>query len=464
MTRRAVAILAAAVACLSLARAEEAMSASGSLAWIASDRLDLVGTMEARLPIARAGRWSVFTTLRAVTAIEKASSDFTFIVDQVGYTGGFGARRAIDGRGAIELLVEERGLILVDAPGRLRVRAAGAAWASGRFDDPMAPGWAVRAALGGVFEEHGLDAAATASASLRWLSLVGSSGDTLVGFDAGGDALIGGDGGADLSIGPRISFDLGAHRAFGLFVRYLSSDNPLGLGESGLLAGFDFAAGPAAGEAAAEPPEIGGLAGAGGGDDGRGFVRLALRVASPAFLAGVHAAFEIDGNVLTADDRNDLFYLYDAGFARSFDGWRAGLYFHHRSNHVLDGANAVVTSLNVLEAGIESPGWNREDPGVAIGRAGWLDAALRAGWLIDSAFGEDTWWHARGGARWSSPAIGASHAFLSAEVERGDVGGSAYAIGALLPRGWDVRVEARHDEQWFAADRRALLGIVTLRY
>ena len=464
MIRRTVAILAVAAACAPLVRAEEAMRAGGSLAWIASDRLDLVGTMEARLPVARAGRWSVFTTLRAVTAIEKATSDFTFIVDQVGYTGGFGARRPIEGRGAIELLVEERGLILVDAPGRLRVRAAGAAWASTRFDDPMARGWAGRVALGGVFEEHGLDASGTASASLRWLHPVGSSGDTALGFETEGDALLGGDGGADLSIGPRVAFDLGANRAFGLFVRYLSSDNPLGLGESGALAGFDFAAGPSGGAAVAEPPEIGGLAGAGGGDDGRGFVRLALRVASPAFMAGIHAAFEIDGNVLTADDRNDLFYLYDAGFVRGFGDWRAGLYFHHRSNHVLDGANATVTSLNALEAGIESAGWNREEPGVAIGRAGWLDVALRGGWLIDSAFGEDTWWHARGGARWASPAIGSSHVFLSAEAERGDVGGSAYAAGALLPRGWDVRVEARHDEQWFAADRRVLLGIVTLRY
>ncbi|HZN54706.1 MAG TPA: hypothetical protein VFB67_05240 [Candidatus Polarisedimenticolaceae bacterium] len=463
MRRHAVAILAIALA-LPAARAEEALTVRGSLAWIASDRLDLVGTMEARLPLARAGAWQVFASLSAVTAIEKARSDFTFLVDQVSYAGGVGALRPLPGRGAIELLVEERGLMLVDAAGRARVRVAGAGWRSSTLDDPFAAGWAGRVAAGGVFEERGVEASATVSGSIRYLHPFGDARAAAIGFEAEADALLGPDGGADLSIGPLLAFDLGGDRRFGLFARYLSGENPLGIGESGVLGGFDFAAGPPGTAPRPEPPEIGGLAGAGGGEDGRGFVRLALRIATPPFLAGLHAAIEVDGNVLTAEDRNDLFYLYDAGLARALSGWRAGVWFHHRSNHVLDGDNATVTSLNVLEAGIESAGWNRAEPGWALGRAGWLDLSARAGWLIDSAFGEDTWWQARGGLRLASPAIGASHVFVSAELERGDVGGSAYAAGALLPRGWEVRVEARHDEQWFAADRRVLLGIATLRY
>ncbi len=123
-----------------------------------------------------------------------------------------------------------------------------------------------------------------------------------------------------------------------------------------------------------------------------------------------------------------------------------------------------MTSINALEAGIESAGWNRAEPAGAIGRAGVLDARLRAGWLIDSAFGEDAHWHARGGLRWASLPLGAARIYVGVELERGDVSASAYAAGALLPRGWDVRVEVRHDEQLFSVDPRARLVVATLRY
>jgi hypothetical protein len=159
-----------------------------------------------------------------------------------------------------------------------------------------------------------------------------------------------------------------------------------------------------------------------------------------------------------------LFYLYDVGIAHPFAAWRTGVWFHHRSNHVIGSANPEITSINVLETGVESNGWNRAEPSGFVGRAGAFDARVRAGWLIDSAFGEDTGWHARAGARWSFPGQGPSRGYVLAELERGDVAESVYAAGAMLPRGWDVRVEVRHDEQLFSVDRRAQLAIVTLRY
>ncbi len=451
---------------LTTARAEESgPAASGSLAWISSDKLDLVGTVNAELPLANAGPWRIFASLGAVTAIEKSTSNFTFLVDRVSYAARFGARRGLVGHGEVEVFAGESGMMAVDAPGRARVRVVGAAWETSGFHDGFGPiGWSGRASLAAVVEHHGVDASAEAAGGVRYLGRVSKGGRVFAGVDADFEALLGSDGGTDLTIGPRVDFDLGGDRRFGLFVRWLHGGNPLGLATDGVLGGFEFAEGLHPTGPREIPPEIAGSCSAGGGDGGRGVVRLDIRVASPPFWGGTYGEIEVDGNVLTAADVDDLFYLYDVGVAHPFSSWRAGLWFHHRSNHVLADANPTVTSINVLETGVESAGWNRSEPGVLLGRAGAIDVQLRAGWLIDSSFGEDASWHAYGGVRWASPELGPARIYLSAAAERGDVGGSAYAVGVLLPRGWDVRVEVRHDEQIFSADQRATLGIGTLRY
>lgn len=439
--------------------------AQGSLAWIDSDRLDLIGTVSAELPLFEAGPWRVFLAAGTVTAIEKTTSEFTFLVDQIDYDVRFGARAPVGRAGSVEVFAGELGTVRVDAPGRARVRVAGAAWESSSFHQASrAFGWSGRASLAAVFEDHGLDATASASGAVRYLGRIGESGRLGLGAEAEADALLGHDHGTDVTIGPRFEVDLGGDRHFALFVRWLEGGNPLGLNEDGLMAGFDFAQGVHPEGPRAIPPEIAGLAAAGAGSGSRGLARLDIRVATPPFLGGTYGEIEVDGSVLTAEDANDLFYVYDLGVAHPFADWRTGLWFHHRSNHVVDAANPTVTSINVLETGVESAGWNRAEPGIEFSRAGGFDARLRAGWLIDSAFGEDTGWHARGGLRWASPALGPARIYAEAGLERGDVAGSLYALGALLPRGWDVRVEVRHDEQLFSADRRAHLAIATLRY
>jgi hypothetical protein len=444
---------------------ESGPSAEGSLAWIDSDRLDLVGTVAAELPLFTAGGWRVFASAGTVTAIEKTTSEFTFLVDQVSYSARFGARRALSRGGSIEVFAGELGYVLVDAEGNARVRAAGAAWESSNFHQAsQAFGWSGRASLAAVFEHSGVDAAFSATGAVRYVGQVSRSGRVGVGADATVDALLGSEGGADVAIGPRLELDLSGDRRFALFVRWLHGGNPLGLKEDGLMAGFELAEGTHPVGIRSVPPEIAGLCAAGAGSDARAVARLAIRVASPPFLAGTYGEIDVDGNLLTADDANDLFYLYDVGVAHPFSSWRAGVWFHHRSNHVADGANPTVTSINVLEGGVESAGWDRTEPGIPFFRAGDIDAQLRAGWLIDSSFGEDTEWHARGGVRWASPPMGSARIYAAAELERGDVSRSAYALGALLARGWDVRVEVRHDEQLFSADRRAHLAIATLRY
>jgi hypothetical protein len=463
--RAGLALLVLLAATAALHAEEQGATAEGSLAWIASDRLDLIGTVSAELPLADVHAWRIFTSLRAVTAMEKSATAFTFLVDRVSYQAQFGARRELYGRGTIELFAGELGYDLVDVDGHARVRVAGAAWASSGFTRAFGPfGWSGRAAAAVVYEHSGVDAVATASGAVRYLGQVSSNRRVGLGADATVDALIGKDGGADITIGPRAEFDLTGDRRFGLFVRWLHAGNPLGISSSGILAGFDFAQGLHAEGARATPPELFGFAAAGLGEGGRALARIDISVVTPPFFGGTVASVEVDANVLTADDRNDLFYLYDVGIAHPFADWRTGVWFHHRSNHVIGSANPEITSINVLEAGVESNGWNRAEPSGFVGRAGAFDARVRVGWLIDSAFGEDTGWHARAGARWSFPERGPSRGYVLAELERGDVAESVYAAGAMLPRGWDVRVEVRHDEQLFSVDRRAHLAIVSLRY
>ncbi len=462
--RAALVLLVLAAAAAPSRAGDDGAYAKGSLAWVSSDRLDLVGDVSAEIPFGTAGPWRFATFLRAVTAIQKSTSDFTFIVDRVSYEARFLARRPIGSAGQLEVFAGELGMSLVDEPGRARVRVAGLGWESPGFHDAFGPfGWSGAIRGGAVVEHSGVDASAVVSGEVRYLAHLPSA-RMGIGGDATVDALVGADGGADVTVGPRYEIDLTGERRFGVFARWLRSRNPLGIEADGWLAGFDFAQGPNAGRERPAPPEIFGAAATGVGDDRRALVRLDIHVVTPPFLGGTIAEVEVDGNVLTADDRNDLFYLYDVGIAHALDAWRAGVWFFHRSNHVLDGANPEIASINVLEAGIESGGWDRAEPGGFQGRAGYFDARLRAGWLIDSTFGQDESWHARAGARWSSPPLGATHVYASAQVERGDVGGSAYSVGALLPRGWDLRLEARHDEQLFAADKRAKLFIATLRY
>jgi hypothetical protein len=463
--RLGVAAIAAACTLTAARGADDGAYATGALAWFSSERYELIGSMSAEIPIVTPADWRVYFGAEALTAIENASG-FTFTVGQIDYAAALGARhRFDDSRGALDLFVAEQGRQSVDAVGTARVRTAGAAWESAAFRDGYPrDGWAGRASLAAVWEHAGVDAVATSTGTVRWMRRVGRARAIALGADLRWDALFGTDHGADVLAGPRLDFDLGGDRRFGLYARWLSARNPLGLGTDGLLAGFDFSQGPA-GAARERPPEISGLVAAGGGDAGRAMARLDLRVDSPPFLHGTYGEIEVDGNVLTAEDGNDLFYLYDVGVLHSVGAaWRAGVFFRHRSNHLLDQANATVTSINVVEAAIETIGWRRSTPGVELGRAGAVDLSLRAGWLVDSAFGEDAAWHARGGVRWSSPEWHATRLYVSAAAERGDVDASAYAVGALLPREWDLRVEVGHDEQLYSADDRGVFAVATLRF
>ena len=82
-----------------------------------------------------------------------------------------------------------------------------------------------------------------------------------------------------------------------------------------------------------------------------------LRVLSPAFAGDWRAIAVVDGNILTASDTGDLYYFWYVGLERGRLGLIYGGWFYHRSNHQLAEPGDRVTSINVLEAGVETDDW-----------------------------------------------------------------------------------------------------------
>ncbi len=443
-------------------RAEEApgdrITAGGSLAWMFSPDIDLLGVLRADLPFAVSGARSLYLSVDTLTAIEKASSDFTFGVHELDYAIEAGARSERPSGRVLSAFAGRRGKELVDAAGEPFVAYAGGGIESRGFrraswSRPLE--W--KADIGAVVAQRDVEAAILARGELRWLH--GGPG-VAFGGDARVEALAGSGSGvaADLSIGPRLDVYLSGGRRVAFFVRYLRSRNPLGIEVSGVTAGFDFAEGPYTGPAPRPaPPDVSGNVAAGSGG-GRSTGRLEILVASPPFKQRYRAVMDVDSNVLTGSDTDELYYLYHVGIEREGDRHLAGVYAYHRSNHQLAHPNDTVTSLNVVETGVESPDYDRAVRRSEAPRFGSLDFRARAGLVIQSTGSTESRWNARGGLRWSwTRTDGPAVPFVRVDGEEGQVSRLAVAAGAAFRSGDSVWVEWRRDDQYFGEEQSAWL-------
>ena len=438
--------------------------AGGRLFWDLADDLDLIGDLWARLPLwrRRAGDGDgVYLHLDLRTAIEQAS-DLTFDVRDLQYSLDIGwrARFSQGRRNRYSTFVGQRGVEAVDADGQPYLRYAGFGFEHGDLLDPTDPrvaetrlDWQVSG--GPVLEEREVEADFLVRAGARYV-LLRRADRPVLSLDAKLDGLL--DGSrlrTDISGGPTVTFFLSGGTSAAFSLHYQRSRHPLGIGHSAWLAGFHYRGG--GGPLRRPPPDVHGLLSAGGGDDSRAAARLRLRFSSPPFAGRYHAAIVVDANVLTGNDPGELYYIYDVGFERRSDAHHIGAYFYHRSNHVLAEPNPAVTSINVLEAGIESVAWER--PGRRPPERSWgrLDYRARAGYLIDSAFGEERRWHARAGLRWRAPLDRPWQPYVSVEFEAGDVERAIYAAGTSPANGVDLQLEWRDDDQFFGSDGTALL-------
>jgi hypothetical protein len=315
--------------------------------------------------------------------------------------------------------------------------------------------------LGAVFDEREVraDAVLQGEASL-WLAPVRGRSMALA-FDVAVDGLFEGSSlHSDVSAGPRLSFAVVGGRRASFYLYHRSGGNPLGVEEPLWLLGFAYTEGREAPPSGLGGPEIDGRLVAGGGE-GRIAGQLRLRFLSPEFAGATRGSIVIDANLLTAEETGDLFYYWTAGLERERSFGIYGAYLHHRSNHQLAEPNDQVTSLNVLELGYETLHWQRSAR--CAPRRGWgaIDGRVRAGYLLESSFGERERWHVRGGLRWSLPVRGrAPLPYLLVEAASGEVERRLYAAGLSLRGGLELQLEYRSDEQYYAEDSRALLGSV----
>jgi hypothetical protein len=260
-----------------------------------------------------------------------------------------------------------------------------------------------------------------------------------------------------VAFGPALVLPVAGARRAKLFLHYLEGENPLGLGHSGLLAGVEYSG---RGGTGLPPPEIDGSLAAGGGE-GRLAGLLDLRFLTPRFSGTYRGAFAMHANVLTAEETGELYYIFHVGVERSLGRRVVGAYVYHRSNHQLAEPNDRVTSVNVAEFAIETDQWHRVGRRPLTSVWGRLDGRAAPGILLTSSFGEDRRWHFRGGARWSLPLAPRSIApFLFAAIEAGDVERQVLAVGLSPAANLDLQLEYRNDQQYFAADRTALLFLV----
>ena len=453
MIRKALPLALMIAAMAGSATAAEPVRAEGTLVWVFSDELDFIGDINVEVPFRIGDDAELYGSIDTTTTIAKTASDFTFIVRDLLYRTDVGARF-----GHWSMFAGQRGRLFVDAPGHAAMRYLGGGWETAGLGRPVSGRtWDLGFDAGVVLDDQRIDADGFARGRLVWRK---PWRKLRVGFDLAADGLLSsGDFDADYRGGPRVGFVLPGGRYVDLFVHYLDGGNPLGMQLSGVLAGIDLVEAPTGNlePVTGDGADIDGVVALGGGRDDT-FGRLRMRVASPAFAGSWQALIEVDGNVLRGDTSDQLYYLYDVGVRRSWRNFLAGGYFYHRSNHVAASANDTVTSINVLEGGLETERYGRLRDGSG------LDWRLRAGYLVDSAFGEQERWHVRGGIRYLLHPGGRWAPFLEVLGEAGDVNRTVMRAGVLHDTGPGFHLEYLDEEQFFGADKTAWLLQATYHY
>jgi hypothetical protein len=436
---------------------------------VSGTETDWLGGQWVDLPVA-GGPWVL--SVDALLTLEQPTGDLAFAVGELQYEIDIGRTwlpRALAGRPVV-LFAGQQGRERVDADGQAFVRFVGAGLAS--RSSPGTPGFGVRPgsdaarshwrlALGAIVEEREVSAEVALGGQAGIRLCAPRPGRPSLELEIEIDGVVA-DGRllADVAAGPRVRLPASDGHSADFFLHYRRDRHPLGLGEDLWTLGLAYGDDPSRDRdpierPAADPPGVDGLLGLGAGE-GRRAGRLLSRLLSPPLGGDSRLTFLVDGNILTAEDTGELYYLYHLGVERPLGTRWAGVYFFHRSNHQLAEPGERITSLNALELGLETAEWWRPGKRRPRGRAR-LDAMARAGLLIDSSLGEDDGWHVRGGLRWTLGGLERAQPYVLVEAEAGGVDRQSYAVGVAPAPALDLQLEYRSDDQYFGRDRTAWL-------
>jgi hypothetical protein len=316
--------------------------------------------------------------------------------------------------------------------------------------------WSLEAAA--VLSDEGLEARAAAAARGEWLFVnrPGWSAGMLAAWDG-----LWVSGPSDLLDDRSAGFFLRLRDRDGLALTasatYYRGRHPLGLEDTGVLAGFEIAGGASP----AHPDESAVLRAAleagGGNDRVRARQILDLQSTPWKMLGRPWRARILADNALDAGEHNDLYYIVDGGLEAAAGALRPGLFWHHRSGHLLGEPNDLRLSLNVVEAGLRTPGWLQGIPG-SERPSGWrrLEGEIRLGAVVTSEFGEHQSWSARGGIVWSLPVPwDRLSPFVGVRGTLGEVRGWSASTGVQIPPGASIILAAERDGQLFEPRRTA---------
>ncbi|MCZ6778352.1 MAG: hypothetical protein O7F16_05220 [Acidobacteria bacterium] len=406
----------------------------------------------------RAGVWQV--GLQTTVAVLSASGSGTMIVDDLDYVAEASLEQK-QGSLIWAPLTQVRGSEQVDREGSLGVVLAGFRLARRAPEKRFA--WEIEALA--TLNDWGIDTHGALKASGKWRVhrgarwVIGLKGavDSLM-LNSADDAIK-----SDLMIGPYLQLHRPRGMRLSFHALYYRGENPLGLGDTGVLVGVRFDDRSARGRDVLLPSLRAALA-VGGGDDGvRARQVLDLTSTSFQLFGNPWRARLLADNTLVDSNLNDLYYIIVGGIERSTGSVLPGLSFYHRSGHLLDQPNDRRLSLNVVEVGFRTPGWEADLPA-------WPSSQRVAGevWLggvVSSDFGEDQNWSARAAAQWILPGNWRRAApFIGGRVQQGEVEGWAGQGGWVTPRGLSLSILAERDSQRLQSPDTSLTLLLGRRF
>lgn len=396
------------------------LAAGASLGYFTADKARFLSEMHFDFPFIVLQQQSIYVRGSFETSTVKTDAPLradSFQAQDIEYLVEAGARDYLNNRLAIAAFLGQQGRRQLDGqeapdldrPDSISLRYLGIGFESAGFPKPGKDRFEWRLAAGGVLHPDGVDGDWVLRGAFLWdiwrfrTSSIGIDGS----FDSLFDNL---SGQTEYRVGPRWTFPLPNGVRATLFAEWIRGNNPLLLDDlQGWNFGFRYTEGAYAGPHTQILPDVTGVLSLGRGGE-RGFGRLDLELASPEFhlfSLPTHVHANLDANVVGGTGVDNLYYVATAGVESSLSSrFVIGPQIYHRSNHTLGGDPNRPTTLNIVQIGARTNGWEYADrlPGALMPETGggWLgrvEGSLVPGLVTNSAFTDASSWDIQAGVR-----------------------------------------------------------------